>query len=259
MQKVTQDKHLFALHVPNLAQIIDRKSPGDLIEFKDPELWTRITRILRLQAEEAIVFFDNKAHAQLELTEKTFSGKNLLVARLCELGTNKKLVPEIDLYVGLLKKEAFEEVAYLAAQMGATRLIPVISEKIHRKWGGEKEIERLAKIMVAACEQSKNFTLPELCSPINFQELIKKTGSPIPHAKIYFDVQGQPFFNLLTNLTQQKPTLISLIFGPEGGFTDLEMSELSSNGFFCSVLTPTVLRATQAVAVGLGAVRSLDL
>jgi len=47
------------------------------------------------------------------------------------------------------------------------------------------------------------------------------------------------------------------MFGPEGGLTKQEEDLLKENDFEFYVLTPTVLRSVEAVAVGLGSVRSI--
>ena len=50
---------------------------------------------------------------------------------------------------------------------------------------------------------------------------------------------------------------IFLLWGPEGDLTSTEKQQVLTAGFQFSKLTPTVLRASQAVAVGLGLIRIL--
>ena len=50
---------------------------------------------------------------------------------------------------------------------------------------------------------------------------------------------------------------ISIVIGPEGGLSADEQATLSSAGAQCYALTPTILRAQEAVAVCVGAVRSV--
>jgi 16S rRNA (uracil1498-N3)-methyltransferase len=153
----------------------------------------------------------------------------------------------------LLKREAFETVIYLAAQMGATTIQPIITEKTHRSWNGDKEIARLTNVMISACEQAKNFVIPELKAPIPLTQIANT------HYGIYFEDDGTPFSVVSQKLTNKKPGEITLVFGPEGGLTTTERQYLDTCGFTCCALTPTILRAQEAVAVGLGAVRSLLL
>lgn len=55
---------------------------------------------------------------------------------------------------------------------------------------------------------------------------------------------------------QQKPHAIIACAGPEGDLTYEEKMQLTEDGFAFCALTPTVLRAQQAIAIGLGAIRS---
>jgi 16S rRNA (uracil1498-N3)-methyltransferase len=140
--------------------------------------------------------------------------------------------------------------------MAVTKVVPLISAKIQRSWGQDKEVERLTKIMIAACEQSKNFVVPELCSPIKIQDLSNYIDANNSSIKAYFDPAGQNFLNLLQELHQEPKTDIVLLFGPEGGLTPEEEEIVAAAGFKTYALTPTILRSREAVIVGLGGVRS---
>jgi RsmE family RNA methyltransferase len=62
---------------------------------------------------------------------------------------------------------------------------------------------------------------------------------------------------MITKYNQSRPERITLISGPEGGFSPQEITQLQKakfNGFW---LTPTVLRASQAITLGSGVVRSI--
>jgi RsmE family RNA methyltransferase len=48
-----------------------------------------------------------------------------------------------------------------------------------------------------------------------------------------------------------------LFVGPEGDLTDQEKVLLKQNGFIFCALTPTILRACEAIALGAGVVRSI--
>src|SRR5579862_4891714 len=151
------DGHIFALFS---AQNIIQTGTNTIFELRDQDLWTRIVRVLRLNSGECVILFDHNNNVLIELLPVTFERKGIITGYIKNISKNHVLTPEVNLYACLLKKEAFEEVAYVGAQMGVTSITPILSEKIQRKWGDEREIERLGKIMIAACEQSKNFVLP---------------------------------------------------------------------------------------------------
>ncbi len=250
---ITHDKHIFALYCSNLNTKLILE-PNKHHEIIDQALWRRITQILRLKAGEAIMLFDGAREITLELSEQTFSGKNKVAGIIVEAKRSVPLAPAITLMPSLLKREAFETVMYLAAQMGATVVQPIIATKTQRSWQGDKDLQRLKSVMIAACEQAKNFIIPEIKLPIPLTSIEKHLA---PFAGIYFEDTGKPLMSIAQEIKLQEPKNISLVFGPEGGLTVAEQEYLDVHGFSCCALTPTILRAQEAVAVGLGSIRSL--
>ncbi len=264
------ERHLFTLFCKDLSQFISGRV-GCQVEISDRDLWQRITKVLRLRAGENILLFDENVHADVIVLEKTFAKKELVVLFIESVNSNQPLKPNITLMPCLLKKDAFEDIIYAAAQMGVNKIIPILSDKVQRSWGEKKERERLFNIMVAACEQSKNFFLPEICEPVKIQDITRqlsgdsisqiRTSENIPSLKIYFDQSGASFVDLLKKIKENNAQKnydldIVLFFGPEGGLTTQEEKLLSDLHFETYALTPTILRAREAVIVGLGGVRS---
>ncbi len=247
------EKHIFALHCSGL-NVGQTLAPGNFFEITDQALWHRITHILRLRANESIILFDGAQEITIELSEQTFTKKNKLSGVVVDAKLSTPISPAITLMPSLLKREAFETVIYLAAQMGATIIQPIIASKTHRSWNGDKELVRLKSIMISACEQAKNFIIPELKSPIQLTMINDQRASI---AGIYFEETGQPLLTMAQELRNMNAQNISLVFGPEGGLTTIEQEHLDTHGFKCCALTPTILRAQEAVAVGLGSIRSL--
>jgi RNA methyltransferase, RsmE family len=151
----------------------------------------------------------------------------------------------ITLYLPLLKKEAFEHAIYISAELGVSTIIPIITEKCHTS----HESQRLYKIMIAACEQAKNFWIPKLHEPCNL------TNVSFPHnaLKICFDDEGKPSSTLPVTTAKE----ICITLGPEGGFSEREKNLLEQSGFQFYKLTKTILRSQEAVCVGLGVIQSI--
>lgn len=266
------EKHLFALFCKDLSKYLSGYIPGVnrfSIEFRDDDLWHRLTKILRIRSGQEIVLFDEHINAPVVILEQTFTKKNTVFISIGEIRTNQPLKPHITLMPCILKKDAFEDIIYASAQMGVNKIIPILSDKVQREWGDKKERERLFNIMVAACEQSKNFFLPEICEPAKIQDICKQFGmcssDKQTSFKIYFDPAGACFVDLLEKIKKftDKNSIykvsdlqISLLFGPEGGLASQEEKYLLDAGFVTYALTPTILRAREAVIVGLGGVRS---
>ena len=254
----TNARHHFSLYCENLSPLISGLKVGDKLEVKDLNLRKRVVDILRLKAGENFLLFDDVCNVFLALLKDSFERKKLLAASVLQINKNILIKPEIILCPSLVKRIFFEDIVYFAAQMGASRICPLLTEKVNKSWLDTKAIERLKKIMISACEQSRNFVIPNLCSPVKLQAFLSSEGvveSKIK--KICFHDTGDSLFGLLKDLHEKRYEKIYLLFGPEGDFTKEELQALQKQKIQFSVLTPTILRSVDAVAVGLGAVRSV--
>lgn len=242
--------HIFALYHNN----IPPADQNNTVTIRDKDLWHRIINVLRLTVQEYIIIFNDAYSYTLQLDEKTASHKHTISGTIITQEIVTPSQPHITLIPGLLKREAFESVVYYAAQMGATTIQPIITQKTQRTWRQDKDYQRLTQIMIAACEQSKSFYIPTLKQPINIMDL-EATIQNIP--TLLFDDVGYSFFAATQKLYYKKAHHLALIFGPEGGFTPEEITYLQKYNPMPCALTPSILRAQEAVAVGLGAVKSL--
>ena len=104
--------------------------------------------------------------------------------------------------------------------------------------------------MIAAAEQSKQFIIPTMHMVIDLKDW-KPQGSSY---SIFFDGGGTPLKEVLHDLDRQVDEFIACV-GPEGDLTKEEKHQLKDQGFIFCALTPTILRAKQSIAVGLGVLR----
>lgn len=245
--------HKFSIYFKNLSEKTSGKKIDDEIDLDDCLLIKRVSDVLRLEQEENFLLFDEKQNAEFSLLKNT---KKRLHLKIVSISKNKEIKPEVILCLGLLKKKYFEEVLYLASVMAAAKICPLLTNQVHKNWFDEKTISRLQKILISACEQSKNFILPELQKPIKLETFLEKESFG-DSKKVCFHIDGANLFELLSDLNQKKYDKIYLFFGPEGDFSSEELNLIKQSGIESYKLTPTVLRSVEAVAVGLGSVRSV--
>lgn len=243
---MNKQKHEFAIFFEGISRLIGSNSQALLVE---KELAFRLLKVLRLQPGDTLVLFDeqNAYHGQVD----DIKSQSVLVTA-CVQKKHTPLTPHITWYLPLLEREAFEESLTALAVMGVNEIYPVATQKSRRSWGNPKERERAMRIMIAAAEQSKQFLLPVIHETIALNEI------PQPkHAFLFFDVQGKLAYDLIAALKKEAPASISCMVGPEGDLTDNEKSFLRQNGAVFMALTPTVLRASTAVCVSAGLIRTL--
>lgn len=244
-----QHMHEFALYVADLSEQLEK---GDEpLVLSDKDFYHRITKIIRLKPGELIILFDRLVHIRCTLHEVK---KNSLSFQLITQEPNRLFKPAICFGLPVLKKHDTEQAVYHCIATGVTEIQLLKTAKIQRQWSGDAEYERLTRIMIAAAEQSKQFAFPELQKPIPLEAFIEmiEPGSK----KIFFDPSGTSFMTLLKTMETVSPTIVLLI-GPEGDLNIEEKKQLQRAGFEFCALTPTILRASDAVLLGAGIFRSM--
>lgn len=243
-------KHEFAFYSSGLTETLEKSQKNQGLRLTDEVLVRRIGQVLRLQVEEHCILFDQSHHAQVVVKSITKKYIDVTVQRI---RLNTIFEPSITVLLPLLKREALEEALYSCVELGATEIQLVLTEKVQRGWGGAKEAQRLENVMIAAAEQSKNFAFPKLNEPAPLLQALH--ALPSTTLKVCAAVNGQPLFSCMEMMKQHTQSLVLLI-GPEGDLVQQEYQYLYDHQWTMCALTPTVLRAQQALAVVLGALRS---
>jgi 16S rRNA (uracil1498-N3)-methyltransferase len=239
--------HEFALYVADLSKRI--KKDGTIM-LDDADLYNRVTKILRLKPNTLLILFDQLIHARCTLEK--IEHKNSLVFTIIIQESNRLFHPFITFGLPLLKKNETEQAVYHLVTTGVTHIQLLITTKVQHRWH-EQELERLMRIMIAAAEQSKQFALPTIHVPIALDTFVETM--PQNYKKIFFDPSGTS----LNQIMQQPMTAehLVLLVGPEGDLTIEEKKQVQQRGFDFCALTPTILRAPDAVLLGAGIFRSL--
>ncbi|KKP36098.1 MAG: Ribosomal RNA small subunit methyltransferase E [candidate division TM6 bacterium GW2011_GWF2_32_72] len=239
--------HIFAIYFKELKALLESSSNGQL-SLKDKDLINRITKVLRLQEGEHFILFNREQNVEFVIDKIE---KKSLESSIISRQLNQTVEPFVKFLLPILKKEALETALYSLVEIGANEIQLIATEKVARKWGDEKELERLERIAIAAAEQSKNFAYPKILAPISLQQACESLKD---YKKIFFEPESESLLKVLTHDKDQK---LALLIGPEGDLSDSEKSLVQGQGFIFCKLTPTILRACQAVAVAIGVVRSL--
>ena len=250
--KDNADSHVFALYYSGTTETLSRLSVGNLCTITDRVLCHRILHVIRLKKGEVFTLFDRRKHMVCTLeaiSERSLQG--MITSCAC----NVMCMPCLSFLLPLLKKEAFEDALYTLTELGVSHIHLVTTKKTHRAWAGAKEFERIERILQAAGEQSKNFALPAISEPEPLEKIVQSFGERM--VKVFFDPEGRRFDELVGEIKKSPADGVVMLIGPEGDLTSDEKVFIGEHGFVVYQLTPTILRAQQAVAVSVGALRSL--
>lgn len=252
MHKI-DDKHIFAVYVADLFTKQKIVMAGDSVPIIDKEVVHRILTVLRMEIGQELILFDEKNHYLVVIAD---AKKNkALRIEIDTIFPNIQPKFEINFVLPLLKKEALEETVYSLTEIGVSSISLVITTK-SQKGLTDKELLRLHKTKIAAAEQAKNFSMPIIIKPVTLEKFCTIFKNDVKPA-LLFDPSGKNAFELISELQQQKIKRIACLIGPEGGLTNVEVQMANHCGFKSCKLTPTILRAVQAAAVGAGLIASL--
>ncbi len=246
-------QHEFAFYYPNLASFIKPFAVDAEFSIQDKDLYHRIVHVLRLQVGEVITLFDQAVHALCVI--QALQGKQKIVLRLQGVFQNQVYKLPILFILPLLKRDDCQKAIYSLVECGATEIQLVYTKKSQQSWGQKKELPRLERIMIAAAEQSKNFAFPNLRIPLSLDNFLVKFASR-KDIKIFFDSAGMPLAQVVQSISSKHAKGLMLMIGPEGDLVPEEKDSIKQADFIFCALTPTVLRAAQAAAIGTGIFRS---
>lgn len=157
---------------------------------------------------------------------------------------NIKTFPDITLYAGLLKGKMFDFVLQKAAEIGVSRIVPVITRRTVPVIG-EKKV-RWGKIVENAAKQCLRKDIPNLGDITKFEDAVSGVGSGIKI--IAHPGNGNTGIRELFS-SIKKNDKFSILVGPEGGFSNEELEMAAANKWELISFGFTALRAETASIV----------
>ncbi len=207
------------------------------IEVSDNHLINQWHSVLRLKTGDSVILCDGKGNESEAIIENMTKKNTLLsIVNSKEIinGSKKNVI----LFASLLRRENFEIVVQKATEIGVLKIVPLLTERTVKT--GFNRI-RLEKIILEASEQSGRTVLPDLDEPIAFEKAI---GSSNPKETLLFDISGK---NIKT--FDFKNSNLNLFIGPEGGFSENEVSLAKEHNCTILSLGDLTLRAETASIV----------
>ena len=157
----------------------------------------------------------------------------------------------VTLYLCLTKGDKMDLAVRQAVEMGASQIVPVLSTNCVSRPDQKslkKKLERWQKIADEAAGQSGRGILPKVCETLSFNEAV------ISATKDDLCVFCYELANENLDTIDDNVKTVSVIIGPEGGFTVPEAETLAKNGAKTVSLGKRILRAETAPVTALTAV-----
>lgn len=161
----------------------------------------------------------------------------------------------ITLAQALPESSKMDEIIQKAVELGATAIQPLAAQRCVVRLSSERASKKSAHwqgIIIAAAEQSGRNRLPNLAEPANFDEWI---GQHDLHRRILLSPRAEQ--SLSDWARHHPPQAISLLIGPEGGFTEREETLAQTHGALTLSIGTRVLRTETAGMAALSAINAV--
>ncbi|MFA4904982.1 MAG: 16S rRNA (uracil(1498)-N(3))-methyltransferase [Candidatus Margulisiibacteriota bacterium] len=217
---------------------------GDQVTIVGSDV-NHIKNVLRLKTGDKFEVFDGSQKAYLcELKE--FNREYILGKVISELKKDTEPKIKVTLAQCLLKGKKMDLVIQKAVELGVYKIIPVVSERSVPDIK-EKEANKISHwqaIAKEAAEQSGRTLVPDISALLSFEELLK-LGKNFDLALIPWELESK--ISLKDKLKEPRRLAAGLVaIGPEGGFSNEEISKAGSAGFQAVSLGRRILRAETA-------------
>ena len=219
------------------------------VVFVVSEAVARHLQVLRVATGETITLFDGRG-GEFAATVVDI-GKRTASVMLSAFDAVEREAPiRITLVQALATSDKMDLIVQKAVELGVTEFAPIATARSTLKLGGERADKRVAHwqaIAVAACEQCGRNRVPAIHGLQTFDQWL--TGT---HAGVNVLLHPAAEKSMLDSVDANAP--ISLLIGPEGGFTDEEIARAVVRGVVTAKFGPRALRTETA---GLAAIAAL--
>lgn len=219
-----------------------------------PDEARHLRDVLRLKSGDEVYVFDGMGkefRCRIEESRRD-------VAELKIINEVEPARPEspllLTLAVALLKGEKFDLVVQKATELGAARIVPVLTThadiRLRDESDAAKRVARWQRIALEAAKQSGRAAVPEVDGPVSFESLIQSAPADSAPVRLMFSERdGQSLSEARKKFPDVLSSLTALV-GSEGGWTDEEIASARDAGWIIVTLGGRILRAeTAAIAV----------
>ncbi len=212
------------------------------------------SRVLRLRVGDAVQIFDGSGNA-LDATINEIAGKRVLLGNLQTCMTQQTSGLRIVLAQAMCSSDKMDWIVQKATELGVSEILPVQTQRSVAKLTGsraEKRTEHWRSVAISACEQCGRNDLPQIHAPQELDAWLLSMRTN-PGSKLILLPGGATQLQ-----AQSKPQgSVTLVIGPEGGFTADEANVAQQMGFSPILLGPRVLRTETAAIAGISALQTL--
>jgi len=206
----------------------------------DEQTSKHVIQVLRMKKEEELLVTDGRgARATAVIID---DNRKRCLIQVLQTEVEKQLAPHLTIAISLVKNAArFEWFLEKATEIGVNAIIPLLCERTEKE---KFRHDRLNNILISAMLQSQQCWMPELHHPVAFDKLINETPAAEKLIAHCLPEEKQQLVEYIDKQTSDPASII--LIGPEGDFTESEISLSLQHQFIPVALGNTRLRTETA-------------
>lgn len=216
-----------------------------------------IKNVLRLKPGDPIQLFDGQGF-EYEAVIQRFAADRVELKIIQKIPGTKESPVQIAVAQALLKEKKMDRLLRHLCELGLTQWIPFSSERSIPKPEETRMAARVArwnKIIKESSKQCRRARLPEINKTLAFEEVLDY-GHACDLMVVFHENESASLNSNLARAAALQPRKILMIMGPEGGFSDQEITKARTAGCWIAGLGPRILRAETATIAAITLLQS---
>ncbi|MEW6184540.1 MAG: 16S rRNA (uracil(1498)-N(3))-methyltransferase [Thermodesulfobacteriota bacterium] len=213
--------------------------------FLDGDEARHMIQVLRRKPGDRVVLFDDSDH-EFQARIASITATRVFL----EISEQRTIIREsplrITLGVPLIRSQPLDWMLQKGTELGVTAFRPFFSRFSRRnfeKTGRDSRLDHSRKILIESVKQCGRNVLPRFFPAVSFSELLE-----LEEGDLKFIPYENETCRTLKDLHRQAspPHSVTVLIGPEGGFSEEEHSLAGEKGFVSVSLGPRILRSETA-------------
>ncbi len=199
-----------------------------------------LIRVLRSKPGDTVTVLDGSGY-KYECRLLTVNKKEVQAEVIHKAPYSVESPVSITLAQGIPKGEKMDFIVQKSTELGVTKIIPLITRFSQIRHTAKSK--RWGKIALSASRQSGREQIPLVTEPVSFEEFLKQYTSG--YGIIFSEEEKEKNFKKVLS-DFQGASEITLLVGPEGGFSKDEVKSALRKDFISASLGPRILRTETA-------------
>ncbi len=201
-----------------------------------------LRNVLRLRLNEKIRIIDGKGSVYISKVIRTKTESSY--AKVLNHKFHERKTPLITLFQGIPKNDKMTLILQKTTELGVRKIVPITTERSLQE-PSINRFERWQRVVISATKQCKRVWLPKLCDIKSFEDCLNNFQSYSLSLLLWENEKEQHIKSVIQRTSNVES--IAILVGPEGGFTDKEVTDAIESGCIPVSLGSNILRTETAV------------